>query len=152
MTQAASSVAPLTEAEVRDFVLGWYRKLDVHAPAEEVVPLVADRDLEMRFPEATLRAPAEFRQWYEGVIRRFFDEVHTMKDLSIDLSSPDAANVKLVVNWQAHIWDPPAPKSVWLGFDAYQTWIVKRSETTGQPVVAMYSVDKLDPMEGSASL
>ncbi len=152
MTQTMSTLAPLTEAEVREFVVGWYRKLDVHAPTDEVVPLVAEQGLEMRFPEATLRTPAEFRQWYDTVTRRFFDEVHEMKELSVDVSSPDAANVKLVVNWQAHIWDPPAPKSVWLGFDAYQTWVVKRSQTTGKPVVATYIVDKLDPMEGSATL
>ena len=85
---------PLNEKEVKAFVDEWYRKLDVHAPAEELVPLVADEDLEMKFPEATLRGKAAFKDWYEGVIRKFFDEVHDMKDLEITVAGDDAA-VKL---------------------------------------------------------
>jgi hypothetical protein len=141
----------LSEKEVKSFVDQWYRKLDVHAPADEVVPLVADEGLEMRFPEATLRGQAAFREWYDGVIRKFFDEIHDMKDLKITCSG-DSADVKLCVNWQAKVWNPPAPKSVWLGFDAYQTWIVKRSSKTGQPVITTYIVDELRPMPGSATL
>jgi hypothetical protein len=142
---------PLNEKEVKAFVDEWYRKLDVHAPAEEVAPLVADEDLEMKFPEATLRGKAAFKDWYEGVIRKFFDEVHDMKDLEITVSGDDAA-VKLCVNWQAKVWNPPAAKSAWLGFDAFQTWLVKRSPRTGKPVIARYVVDELRPMPGSATL
>lgn len=148
----AVSTAPLTEAEVKKFVEDWYRALDVHAPAGEVAPMVAEQGLEMVFPEATLTTHEQFVGWYEGVIRRFFDEVHTLGDVDVDLADPTRANVKLVVNWQARIWDPPAAKSVWLGFDAYQTWAVTRSPQTGQPVISRYVVDKLDPMEGSATL
>jgi len=60
--------------------------------------------------------------------------------------------VKVVVNWQARAWDPPAATSKWLGFDAYQTWILERSATTGKPVIRTYIVDELKPMPGSASL
>jgi hypothetical protein len=74
-----------------------------------------------------------------------------MKELSITPRG-DRADVKLVVNWQAKIWDPPEARSKWLGFDAYQTWVVTRSPRTGKPVVSTYIVDKLDPMPGSASL
>lgn len=143
--------APLTENEVKAFVDDWYRKLDVHAPADEVVPLVAPEGLEMKFPEATLRGQPAFRSWYEGVIRKFFDEVHDMKELKITVNG-DRADVKLCVNWQAKVWDPPNAKSTWLGFDAYQTWIVKRSPQTGKPVVTTYIVDELRPMPGSATL
>jgi hypothetical protein len=45
-----ASTAPLTEAEVKQCVDDWYKALDVHAPADEVVPLVAEEGLEMRFP------------------------------------------------------------------------------------------------------
>jgi len=143
--------APLSEKEVKEFVDDWYLKLDVHAPADQVVPLVADEGLEMRFPEATLKGQPAFREWYDGVIRKFFDEVHDMKDLKIKVDG-DTANVKLVVNWQAKVWNPPAAKSIWLGFDAYQTWIIKRSGKTGKPVIATYIVDELRPMPGSATL
>jgi hypothetical protein len=64
---------PLTEQEVRTFAEDWYRKLDVHAPLSQLLPLLADEDLEMRFPEATERGHEGFEHWYERVIRIFFD-------------------------------------------------------------------------------
>jgi hypothetical protein len=148
-----SNLATLSKEEVEQLVKDWYKKLDVHAPMVEILPMLADRDLEMQFPEATLRGHAEFEGWYQGVIRIFFDEVHTLKELNIEISEDKAqANVKLVVYWEASRWNPPAARSDRLMFDAYQTWIVKRSPETGKAVIVTYIVDKLDPMEGSAPL
>jgi len=142
---------PLTEEELRQFAVDWYRKLDVHVPVEEILPLIAAEGAEFRFPEATERGPEGFTHWYERVIRIFFDEVHTVKEVTLT-SGGDTPQVKVVVNWQAKVWEPPAPKSKWLGFDAYQTWIVQRSPQTGKPTILTYIVDSLDPMEGSATL
>ena len=144
-------MVPLKNIEVNWLVYDWYKKLDVHAPVEEIVPLLVSDGLEMRFPEATLKSIEEFKGWYNRVTNLFFDETHDMKMLDIDIDG-ETAVVKLVVNWQAHIWNPPAAKSKWLGFDAHQTWIVKRDKKTGKAAVAAYIVDLLDPMEGSAPL
>ena len=141
----------LTQLEVNQLVYTWYKKLDVHAPVEEIVPLLISEGLEMRFPEATLTTIEEFKGWYTKVTNLFFDETHNMKMLNIDLDG-ETATVTLVVNWQAHVWNPPAAKTKWLGFDAFQTWIIKRDAKSGKAVVATYVVEKLDPMEGSATL
>jgi hypothetical protein len=141
----------LTNLEVNELVYHWYKKLDVHAPVEEVIPLLSADNLEMRFPEATLKSIGEFKDWYKRVTHLFFDEIHDMKMLNIELEG-DMARVKLVVNWQARIWNPPAAKTKWLGFDAIQTWTVKRDSGSGNAVIATYAVDALVPMEGSASL
>lgn len=146
-----SNLAPLTEFEVKQLVDYWYAQLDVHVPVEELLLMLTDQDLEMKFPEATLRGQAQFKQWYEGVTRKFFDEAHKIKEVHIT-SAGDRADVKLVVNWQAHIWNPPDAKSKWLGFDAAQTWVVKRSAETQKPIIVTYIVDALTPMEGSARL
>ena len=148
-----SNGAPLTEAEVDKMVRDWYRALDVHKPMVDVLPYVSDGELEMVFPEATLRSLAEFESWYQGVIRIFFDEVHTMQALNVTLS-PDKskADVKLVVLWEASRWNPPAAQSERLIMDAYQTWVVKRSPTSGLPVITKYVVDELKLREGSAPL
>jgi hypothetical protein len=154
-----SYMPPLLESEVKQLVDTWYAKLDVHAPVEELLPLLADDGLEMKLPEVTLHGHAEFIQWYERVIRTFFDEIHTMKELHITLTRAPRetdiemqAQVQLIVNWQAHRWRPPAAKSEWLGFDAEQRWVVQRLPTTGKPVVVTYTVDALTPMEGSVLL
>jgi len=141
----------LTALEVNELVYLWYQKLDVHAPVEELLPLLAASGLEMRFPEGTLQTAGDFRKWYKRVTCLFFDETHVLRMLNIDCRGATAM-VKLVVNWQAHVWTPPAARSKWLGFDAWQTWIIRREAKTGRPVIAAYIVDKLDPMEGSASL
>jgi hypothetical protein len=142
---------PLTEAEVRELVEVWYKKLDVHAPMVECLPMLAEDELEMHFPEGMLKGQGAFEGWFQTVIRIFFDEIHTLKELNIDLDG-DTANVKLVVNWQARRWKAPAANSEWLGFDAYQTWVVKRSAKSGRAVITNYVVDSLDPMEGSVAL
>jgi hypothetical protein len=73
-----------------------------------------------------------------------------MKDLAITPRGTEA-DVKLVVNWQAKVWNPPDAKSKWLGMDARQTWVVARSDD-GRVVIQKYVVDGMDLMPGSASL
>ncbi len=148
-----ANLAPLTKAEVEKMVTDWYRALDVHQPQMDVQYYVSEAELEMVFPEATLRSLAEFEGWLQGVYRIFFDEVHTMQSLNVTLS-PDGqkADVKLVVRWEASRWKPPAPKSERLRMDAYQTWVVKRSPATGKAVITRYVVDELKLLPGSVAL
>ena len=145
-----TTTTQLTEAAVKKLVDDWYLALDVHAPVEQLVPIVASSGLEMYWPEGPTFGVDEFKGWYDRVTKTFFDEVHTMKDLAITPRG-DEADVKLVVNWQARVWNPPDAKSKWLGMDARQTWVGRVSED-GRPVIQKYVVDGLDLMEGSSSL
>ncbi len=140
-----------TEQAVRAMVADWYVALDRHVDLDEALRYLVDDGLEMRFPEATARGHAGFADWYKAVTNRFFDEVHTVTSVEFTDLSETRATVKVVVNWQATIWNPPAPKSVWLGFDAYQTWEVVPG-ADGSPLIKTYTVDALQPMPGSASL
>jgi hypothetical protein len=142
---------PLSQAEIEAFVAAWYRKLDIHAPWEELQPLVAEQGLEMQFPEGSISGVEAFRNWYEGVIRIFFDEVHIVTRVRTTWKD-DRAVVDVVVNWQARRWRPPAPRSEWLGFDAYQLWDMVRSPASGSPVILRYVVNDLRPMPGSKPL
>jgi hypothetical protein len=142
-------VEPFTENEIRRLVNDWYHKLDVHAPVEAVLALLADDGFEIRIPEGTFRGHDGFKRVYEeGWIRHFFDEIHELKKLSFT-SAGDKVEVAVVVNWQARRWDPPEPRSKWLDMDAYQTWVVQRSPNSGQPVILTYIVDTMKPMPGS---
>lgn len=144
------STTPLTESEVKELVDAWYKALDVHAPVEELVPMVATSGLEMYWPEGPTFGVDAFKGWYERVTHTFFDEVHTMKELVITPRGAEA-DVKLVVNWQAKVWNPPDAKSKWLGMDARQTWVVARSDDA-RVVIQKYVVDGMDLMPGSSSL
>ena len=144
------SSTALSDSEIRRFVEDWYRRLDVHVPMVELLPLLADEGLEMVFPEATVRGHAGFEGWYQRVIRIFFDEVHNVTSVDIERTG-DRANLKVVVNWQASVWNPPAANSARINLDAYQRWVVKSSPAGGL-VVTTYIVDSLDYREGSAKL
>lgn len=142
---------PFRHAEIEAFVADWYHKLDIHAPADRLVALVDER-VEMQFPEGTVRGAEQFRAWYEGVIRLFFDELHTVTRVGIDWRD-DRCLVDVVVNWQARRWRPPAPRSEWIGFDAYQRWeMVPAPSNNSRWVVSRYTVDELRPMPGSPPL
>ncbi len=143
-------MAPLSPAEVEAFAAEWYRLLDEHVPVEQVVALVAPGEVEFRLPEATLITAEQVGQWYAGggsfagVIHVFFDEVHTLR--SVDATpAGELTRVDVVVNWQARIWRPPAPRSERLAFDAVQRWELVRAADDGRPLIARYLVDALRP-------
>ena len=155
-----SAAQPLTQGEIEAFVSEWYHKLDMHAPAAELMPMVAEHCLiiqvkeeclEMQFPEGGINGARAFEQWYEGVIRLFFDELHTVTRVDITWRE-DRALVDVVVNWQARRWYPPSPRSEWLGFDAFQQWEMIRSPASQKPVILKYIVNELRPMPGSRPL
>ena len=140
----------LTEATVRKFVQEWYEALDRHDDLQDVLPFLASEGLVMHFPEGTSEGLDGFRTWYEAVTHRFFDETHEVTSVAVGPVVQGAAEVKVVVNWQTKVWNPPAPFSQWLGFDAYQTWTVVLEE--GTPRIRAYTVDGLTAMPGSAEL
>lgn len=150
----------LTYEEVETFVAEWFRKLDLHVPADQLLPMLADSDLEMRFPERQVNGLEEFRDWYAGepagkrsagVIYLFFDEVHTVDRLAVSWREQRAL-IDLAVNWQARQRRAPAARSEWVGFIAYQQWEMIRSASTGRPVIYRYVVNELRPIAGSPPL
>jgi len=141
----------LTAQAIRKMAIEWYRKLDVHAPMVEILPMLADKGLKMKFPEATLSGHAGFEGWYQGVMRIFFDEAHKVKSVTSVIRG-NRAKAKIVVRWEASRWRPPAARSERIVCDAYQTWEVRLSRKTGKPEVATYIVDRLKFAKGSARL
>jgi len=148
----ATALAPLSLTEVREFADSWYRKLDVHEPLANYKPLLADEDLKMVFPEVTIEKFAGFAGWYDKVINLFFDEVHTVKSVELESENDEFATYKVVVTWEASMWNAPEPESKRIVLDAYQTWVVRRSENTQKPQIVTYIVDELAYAEGSAEL
>lgn len=141
---------PLTETSVRALAADWYRLLDVHAPMVDVLPLLGDAP-EMVFPEVTLTSLAGFESWYQRVIRLFFDEVHTLKVCTATVHG-DTARVKVIVQWEASVWQPPEATSRRIRLDADQDWTVAISPRTGRPVITRYVVNGLSYHPGSATL
>ena len=146
-----SNTAPLTIAEVKQFVDHWFHSLDIHVPLETFLGMVEDEGIEFRFPEVTVTDKTGLTQWYKRVTSTFFNEVHQLVDLETTIDS-NGATLNLMTHWQASTWNPPAPNSERINFMAGQTWLVRRSKTTGQPIVVRYIVNTFDPVDGSTSL
>lgn len=139
----------LSNKSIENFAKDWYKKLDVHAPMVELLPMLADHELEMVFPEATIYGWAGFEGWFQRVIRIFFDEVHTVKVVQPEING-DSALVKVVVQWEASVWNAPEATSKRIVCDAFQTWEVKLVDK--KIVITRYIVDGLEYHEGSATL
>lgn len=139
----------LTTNTIEQLAKDWYKKLDVHAPMVGILPMLADDELQMVFPEATVRGWAGFEGWYQRVIRIFFDEIHTVKEVAPVING-DKAIVKVVVQWEASIWNAPEEKSKRIMLDAFQTWEVRL--VNQMPVITKYTVDSLKYHNGSAKL
>ena len=132
-------------------VADWYRALDLHVAVEIVVRDWWRTGWRCVSRRTTTRGRDGFADWYKAVTNRFFDEVHTVSSVDITSNDGDQANVKVVVNWQAKIWNPPDAKSQWLGFDALPD-VGRRAAPTARPVIRTYVVDGMDLMPGSSTL
>jgi hypothetical protein len=151
MTVLATS-KPITMTEINNFTVAWFRALDVHTPAKDLTRFLAVNEFELVVPEGTFKKLAGFAEWYERALHLFFDEVHTLKNVQLLSADDESVTVKVVVNWQASTWNAPEPRSKRIIMDAYQTWVLKRSEETDQPQIATYTVDNVEYGEGSARL
>ena len=85
------------------------------------------------------------------MIRIFFDEVHTVKEVT-PIIHGNQAEVHVVVEWQASVWNPPQAKSSRIVLDADQTWTLRRSSRNGSIEITNYTVNGLNYHEGSAKL
>lgn len=131
------------------FVKDWYKKLDVHAPMVEVIPMLAKEDLVLVFPEVTDYGLAGFERWYQRVIRIFFDEVHAVKEVKSTVTD-DSAIVTIVVQWEASVWNAPEATSKRIKLDSFQTWEVSMQNEV--LVITKYVVDRIKYHENSAQL
>jgi glyoxylase-like metal-dependent hydrolase (beta-lactamase superfamily II) len=141
--------APLTDAEMNTLVTDWFTALNDSWPLIEALKMVSmDGDLRMVFPDTTVDTLAGFEAWWYGVSAAFFNEDHIIKETTfkVDAQNPTQAEIGVKVHWKASERKPMAPKADRLSFLASQTWKVKRSTSTGKPVIVDYVVYGFDPI------
>ena len=99
---------PITQEQIKGFVAAWYLALDQHAPIETCYAMLADRDLNVQFPDGDIHDMASFKTWYDRVTNLFFDENHNVVSVEGEVRG-DEAEVIVVVGWQASWWEPRRP-------------------------------------------
>jgi ketosteroid isomerase-like protein len=140
-TRAADTQA----REVQQFVADWYAALDRHVPFAEVAEYLDGERVRFVFPEVVVDSVEGLRQWYERVTRTFFDEAHRVDVADVTADGDGGFAVHVVVNWTTRVWEPPAPASSVLSYDADQSWLVVR-RPDGRLGLRDYVVDGLQPV------
>ena len=124
---------PITQESIEQFVAAWYHALDIHAPIQECRRMLADKDLNMHFPDGDIRDFGSFQKWYERVINLFFDEKHTIQKIEVRSATDDQVDLSVVVRWQASWWNPSAAQSHRVDLESKQNWTVRRCSVTEKP-------------------
>lgn len=146
-------MSALTAANIEKFVAAWFYALDIHAPAADCQAYLADRDLEMGFPERTLQSYADFGEWLAVIYRTFFDENHNVQSVVIQSTTNTTANLEIIVGWQASWFTPPDAKSRRTSMDAYQRWVIQASDQNSYGlVIVKYHVDRFAYAPGFSQL
>lgn len=131
-----------------DFVQRWFDDLSRHVPVEHLLPRLSDTDLEMRFPERTLRSHADFEDWYAQVGRAYTDQTHTVEALAVQPDG-DMANCAVTVVWEATSTKDGSRSA----FRVHQAWRLRdvAPESTRAPRIQTYLVLDLNPIDVTES-
>ena len=99
-------MAAISLDEIKNFVAAWYRALDFHVPLDEIYTLLADKGLDMQFPDGNMKDYASFKlSWEDRVTNLFFDENHYVQTVDAKIKG-DQAVLDIVVGWQASLGKP----------------------------------------------
>jgi glutathione-regulated potassium-efflux system ancillary protein KefF len=140
-----------TQSEVQDFATRWFKALDVHSTVKELESFLVVDEFVLVVPEGQFDKLAGFSEWYERALHLFFDEEHTLTEVTILSGDENEVTAKIVVNWKASTWKAPEPHSKRIDMDAYQTWVL-RPDADGKPRIVRYVVDDVKYAPSSTTL
>lgn len=132
------------QGEIKTFVQKWFDLLSAHVPVEHLLPMLAQENLEMVFPERTLLSHDDFRDWYRVVGENFTNQEHILEELN-SRDTEDGVEINLKVVWKA----VQTSDGSHLAFCATQSWLLQKSAQTDQPVTVKYRVHSLVKIQES---
>lgn len=134
---------PVSAARIRDFVERWFALLSAHGPVAELIPYLSTGDLEMTFPERTLRSTADFREWYAAVGAAFTDQNHRLQQLEISAEG-DLIQLGIVVIWTAVDTSDRSR----IAKQATQAWVLHDDRNGGRLYIQKYFVVRMIDAQG----
>jgi hypothetical protein len=123
------------ENEIISFVYQVYAMYDRHVPVERFLPFLASKNLEMRFPETTLRSHADFKRWYAGIGQTIASNTHTLESFKMSVWGGGRYQVDIVGLWQAE-----SKKGEYVVFKFRQQWTLVDGPGK-QPLIQTYLVE-----------
>jgi hypothetical protein len=123
------------ENEIISFVYQVYAMYDRHVPVERLLPFLASKNLEMRFPETTLRSHADFKHWYAGIGQTIASNTHTLESVKVSVLGGGRYQADIVGFWQAE-----SKKGEYVVFKFRQQWTLVDGPGK-QPMIQTYLVE-----------
>ncbi len=84
--------------EIRAFVLDWYQCIDERAPASTLLSRLARADLELVFPNQTIRGAGAFCHWYERWSSQILTIRHEIRELQSAWDKTSGYNAECMVH------------------------------------------------------
>ena len=123
------------ENEIISFVYQVYAMYDRHVPVGRFFPFLASKNLEMRFPETTLRSHADFKRWYAGIGKTITSNTHTLESVKVSVLGGGRYQAEMVGLWQAE-----STKGDFIVFKFRQRWNLVDGPNK-QPLIQTYLVE-----------
>jgi hypothetical protein len=126
------------ENAIKSFVYHVFALYDKHEDVSKFLPLLSDDDLEMRFPETTLRSKEDFKKWYAGIGDSIQSNTHQLEKLDVKILGNGKYEVDLIVLWQAL-----TKENEYIKFRAHQIWLLRDAEEDSPwPQIVHYVVEE----------
>ena len=123
------------ENDIISFVYRIYAMYDRHVPVERFLPLLASKNLDMRFPETTLHSHADFKRWYAGIGKAIASNTHTLETVKVSVLGGGRYRADIVGVWQAE-----SRKGEYIVFKFHQQWSLVDGPGK-QPLIQAYLVE-----------
>lgn len=138
----------LTEEELREFILEFYRQADNSAPLVWFLPYIEEDHHMVWTPTCEFHGQVGFEEFYRNLTANLFDRKHEVTDIKIDASGP-TATASFTIHLTAKVWHQPLPRSIHAENYANFHWTVRRSEKTGKVAIMDYFLTGVRFPEGS---
>jgi hypothetical protein len=129
----------LTKIEIYKFILEWFDALDNHKPINMLTEKLDENGFEIKFPDTTIQNLEELQNWYKSVKKDFYDEIHIIKNIDIEITEKQA-EVILTLNWEARSRDIQEAYSKNMNCDIIQSWIMTENKEN-KPVIKQYTLN-----------
>jgi hypothetical protein len=120
---------------VTSFVYNTFYMFDKHVPVEQLLKNLVEENLNMQFPEATLKSKEDFKRWYAGIGENIKSNTHKVQSVDVNINANNTYSARVIVLWQAE-----SKKGEFLKFKVEQKWTLVAEQ--GRLKIKEYLVSK----------
>ena len=146
--ETSAPVAPLTEQELTDFILEFYRQADNSAPLGWFLPYIEEDHHMIWTPTCQFFGPAGFEEFYRNLTSNMFDRKHEIQNIRVSDENGTQV-VTFTIHLTGRVWAAPHPRSFHAENYADFRWTVRRSAKTGKVAIMDYFLTAVKFPEGS---